>query len=376
MIARRALAQCVCIVALAFATAVFAHKSSDAYLTILRTDRDLVVRFDAALRDLELAIGLDANGDGDITWGEVRGRHAAIAALALERLKLTVDGRRCPLSLRGHRVDTHTDGAYAVIDLAGRCETSGPLAIDYRLLFDVDPQHRGLISITDGATTQSLVLSADRPTANVGDGGLVAQFVSYLREGSLHIFNGLDHLLFIVALLLPAVLVRRQGTWLAADRFRNVAWGVLGVITAFTLAHALTLTLAALGVLRVPSRVAESLVALSIVVTALNNLRPTVERARWGIAFAFGLVHGLGFANVLAGLNLPGNVLLVALVAFNLGVELGQIVVAAVLLPIAFMLRDTVVYRRVVLVGGSILVALLGLAWFVERAFGVPVFTR
>ena len=109
---------------------------------------------------------------------------------------------------------------------------------------------------------------------------------------------------------------------------------------------------------------------LSIVLAALNNLRPIV-RARWGIAFAFGLVHGLGFANVLAALSLPRDVLLIALVAFNVGVELAQLVVAAVVLPLAFMLREMTLYRPLILVGGSVVIALLGLGWFLERAFGL-----
>jgi hypothetical protein len=148
-----------------------------------------------------------------------------------------------------------------------------------------------------------------------------------------------------------------------------VAWNVVTIVTAFTLAHAITLTLATLGVIAVSSRITESIVALSIVVAAILNLRAVGDRARWAIAFAFGLVHGLGFANVLAALSLPGAVLATALVAFNVGVELGQLLVAAIFLPLAFMLRETRLYRPVILTGGSLVIAALGVAWFVERAF-------
>ena len=358
--------------ALALANEAHAHKPSDAYLTIERTGATLAVRFDIALRDLELAIGLDANGDGEITWGEVRGQHPAIAALSVDRLTITAAGRACPLAVSGHRIDNHTDGAYAVVDLAGRCETaSGALAIDYRLLFDVDPQHRGLANVVDEGVSRSLVLSAERSRAVLTGDGRLAQFTSYVRDGALHIWAGYDHMLFLIGLLLPAVLVRVQGRWTAAERGRPVAWDVFRTVTAFTVAHALTLTLAAFGLIDVSSRVAESIIALSVVLAAVNNLRPVVERGRWSIAFAFGLVHGLGFANVLAGLDLPRDVLLVALVAFNVGVELGQLAVAAVVLPVAFVFRRAAAYRLVGLVGGSVVIALLGLVWFVERAFGV-----
>jgi len=349
-----------------------AHKPSDAYVTVERRSHLLDVRVDVALRDLELAIGLDADGDGNVTWGEVRHRHDAIAALVIDRLRLAAAGDACPLALRGHRIDTHTDGAYAVVDLTGRCGSSGgALSIDYRLLFDVDPQHRGLVNVVDEGASRSLALSVDRPQAVVAGDGWFDQFVSYVREGALHIFGGFDHMLFLVGLLLPVVLVRAgDGRWLPVERLAPVAWNVFGIVTAFTIAHAVTLTLATIGLLEVPSRLVESIIALSIVLAALNNLRPVV-RARWSIAFGFGLVHGLGFANVLSALSLPRDVLLIALVAFNVGVELAQLAVAAIVLPLAFMLRGTALYRPVVLVGGSTLIALLGLAWLFERAFEI-----
>jgi hypothetical protein len=355
---------------LALAPVASAHKASDAYLTLDRNAGALTLRVDVALRDLELAIGLDADGDGQITWGEVRRRHEAIASLVRDRVTVTAQDRACPLQVVGHRVDNHSDGAYAVVDIEGMCESNGSaLAIDYRLLFDVDPQHRGLVNVVDEGVSRSLVLSADRPRASAADPGFFVQFASYAREGALHIWTGYDHMLFLLGLLLPAVLVRRDGQWRAVERFGPVAWSVLGIVTAFTIAHAITLTLATLGVLRISSRITESIVALSIVVAALLNLRGVAERGRWGIAFAFGLVHGLGFANVLAALDLPRPVLATALFAFNVGVELGQLGVAAIFLPLAFMLRETRLYRPLILIGGSLVIAALGAAWFVERAF-------
>lgn len=357
-------------VGLAIAPIAAAHKASDSYLTLDRNAGSVTVRVDVALRDLELAIGLDGDGDGQITWGEVRRRHDAIAALVRDKVTVSARDRACPLQVVGHRIDNHSDGAYAVVDLAGKCESSGgAIDIDYRLLFDVDPQHRGLVNVVDEGVSRSLVLSADRPRATTADPGFLAQFATYVREGALHIWTGYDHMLFLLGLMLPAVLVRSDGQWKPVERFGPVAWSVLGIVTAFTVAHAITLTLATLGVIRIASRITESIVALSIVVAALMNLRSVAPRARWSIAFAFGLVHGLGFANVLAALSLPRDVLAAALLAFNVGVELAQIGVAAVFLPLAFMLRETRLYRPLILFGGSLVIAALGAAWFVERAF-------
>ena len=364
---------------LAFAcvTAANAHKASDAYVTIERSAGAVGARVDIALRDLDLAIGLDADGDAQITWGEVRSRHDAIASLVLANLEVSVQDRACPLRVTRHRIDNHSDGAYAVVDMTAACERSdGALAIDYGLLFDVDPQHRGLVNVIDEGVSRSLVLSAEQHRAVATDPGFAAQFASYVRDGALHILTGYDHMLFLLGLLLPAVLARREGQWVPAARFAPVAWSVLGIVTAFTIAHAITLTLAAVGVLRIPSRVTESIIALSIIVAALLNLRDTAGRGRWAIAFAFGLVHGLGFANVLAALDLPRSVLATALLAFNVGVEIGQLGIAAIFLPLAFMLRDTRIYRPVVLVGGSLVMAALGAAWFVERAFDASLLPR
>jgi hypothetical protein len=143
------------------------------------------------------------------------------------------------------------------------------------------------------------------------------------------------------------------------------------IVTAFTVAHSITLTLAVLGIVSLPSRLVESAIALSVVLAALNNLRPVLRRARVAAAFAFGLVHGFGFAGALFELGLPDDALALSLASFNAGVELGQLAIVGMFLPLAFALRATVAYRRVVLRGGSVAIALVAAVWFVERAFDV-----
>ena len=144
---------------------------------------------------------------------------------------------------------------------------------------------------------------------------------------------------------------------------------MLRIVTAFTVAHSITLTLATLEVVSLPSRWVEATIAASVVLAALNNLRPVFRGRRWTMAFGFGLVHGFGFASVLADLGLPRDALALALVGFNLGVEAGQLAIVAAFLPLAFALRRSVFYRRVVLWGGSLAIAAIAAAWFVERAF-------
>lgn len=146
------------------------------------------------------------------------------------------------------------------------------------------------------------------------------------------------------------------------------------MVTAFTVAHSITLSLAALSVVTLPSRLVESVIALSVALAAANNLRPVVARRRWLVALGFGLIHGFGFASVLADLGLPSESLLLSLMGFNLGVELGQLAIVSGFLPLAFLLRRTPFYRRVVFIGGSLVALAVSLVWFFERATGHTIY--
>ena len=356
----------------------FAHKPSDSYLTLDVAGTSVSGQWDIALRDLDFALGLDANQDGEITWGEVKAKQAAIESYALTRLAVAQGSSPCPSQVRERLIDRHSDGAYIVLRFDAQCATSASeLRVTYRLFFDLDPQHKGLLQIQSAAGNRAGVFSAERPTQSfvLGDVSRRQQFTEYLREGVVHIWTGFDHMLFLLALLLPSVLVRpgagRAGAWKPASSFRQVGWDVLKVVTAFTLAHSITLSLATLGVLSLPARLVDSLVAASVIVAALNNVMPVFREGRWLLAFLFGLVHGFGFATVLVDLGLPRPTLLLALVGFNAGVELGQLAIVLVFLPVAFGLRATTLYRRVVLYGGSGVIGVLAGWWLIQRAFNL-----
>ncbi|NNG22863.1 HupE/UreJ family protein [Telluria aromaticivorans] len=350
----------------------YAHKASDSYLNLEVRGQQVEGRWDIALRDLEMAVGLDGNGDGELTWDEVRGRHAAIAAYALARLKLNSDGSACPLQVTQQLVDSHTDGAYTVLMLRGSCSAAVTrLDIDYSLLADIDPQHKGLLALRHGSTTSTAIFSPEQPhqKLQLADPSAGRQFLDYLKHGVWHIWIGFDHILFLLSLLLPAVLVWRDKAWHGRDSLRGGAIEVVRIVTAFTLAHSITLTLASLGIVTLPSRLVESAIAASVIVAALNNVWPIVHRGRAWFAFGFGLLHGFGFASVLAGLGLPQDALLLSLVGFNVGVELGQLAIVAAFLPVAYLLRNGLFYRRAIMVGGSSVIALLAGVWLAERVF-------
>jgi hypothetical protein len=364
----------VTLILLLLATAASAHKPSDSYLTLERSGAEIHGQWDIALRDLDAAITLDANGDGDITWGEVRAKSAAIRHYALSRLTVAASGAACPLQAGELLIDEHSDGAYAVLPLSVTCpKAEGLLSVDYRLLFDVDPTHRGLLQYIEGERNHSVIFAASARTQTLGAGTPWQQLATYVHEGVWHIWLGFDHILFLLSLLLPAVLWRRDGEWRPAESFRSAFWDVARIVTAFTVAHSITLTLSALEIVALPSRWVESAIALSVVLAAINNVFPLVSHGRWMAAFAFGLIHGFGFAGALRDLGLPSGSLALSLFGFNVGVELGQLAIVAVFLPLAFRLRGTWTYRRIVLAGGSALIAAIAGVWLVERAFNVAV---
>jgi hypothetical protein len=359
-----------------YAIAAYAHKPSDSYLSFVVKDNLITGQWDIALRDLDFALGLDANGDAEITWGEVRAKHVEIAAYAMSRLQLSAQGNTCPQSVTQHLVDEHTDGAYAVLRFTAQC--AAPIQVlqaHYNLFFDIDPQHKGLLRLDYLGNASTAIFSPEKSRQEFSLKQLrkLQQFLDYAREGVWHIWIGFDHILFLLALLLPAVVLRLGQKWQAVTAFKPAFWSVLKIVTAFTLAHSITLTLATLGVISLASRWVESTIAASVVIAALNNIYPLFRERRWVMAFAFGLIHGFGFASVLSDLGLPQGALVLALVGFNLGVEAGQLAIVLVFLPIAFSLRTSWLYQRCILFGCSIVIAMLATIWFAERAFDMKI---
>jgi len=351
------------VVALAAAPA-WAHKPSDAHLALAVDGARVTGRLDVAVRDLDAAVGIDADGDGDITWGELEDAAPRVDAYIRDRLAIgasqasdTVDGLTiggCPVELGAPALVDLSDGAYWAQPIIAHCAAApAELSIRYRLLFDIDAQHRGLVHVAG----QTLIVRDGTPAvARLGEATAVPSFV---REGIWHIWMGLDHILFLACLILPAVWRRHS--------FRDVSREVFEIVTAFTLAHSITLVISAVGLVRLPSRFVETAIALSVVAAALNNLVRAID-ARWAVAFALGLLHGFGFSAVLVDLGLPSHELIGALLGFNVGVEVGQAAIVLALLPLLYLMRRTLAYQAL-LFAGSGTVAVVAAIWSYQRCF-------
>lgn len=428
-------------VLLALCLPAWAHKPSDSYLTLTVGEAGRVgVVWHVALRDLDSELSLDANDDGRLTWGEVRGRWGDLRRFAQAHLRLTHAGEACALQTERDgeaqqpALTEHTDGRYAVFGWTQQCASSpgqpwSNVTVDYDLFALSDPTHRGIVRwrlrtaagalqdlgvVVLGATRTSHVQSwAPFPSlpspgaVRPGDGTVPngpanaarasgpadvgappsaspvppgpsrwAQVQRMVHDGIEHIASGTDHILFLVLLLLVAVWRRDaaglrsapMAGWSPRDSGKGVVGEVLRLVTAFTVAHSITLGLASFGVVSPPSRWVESLIALSVLVAAVDNLWPLMRAPRWAVVFAFGLVHGFGFAGAMQDLGLSSEGLAWPLLGFNLGVELGQLALVAVVLPVAFALRRTAIYRWGVVLPGSLAIGLLAGVWLIERS--------
>lgn len=347
-----------------------AHRPSDAFLDLRAEGRHIDGHWEIALRDLPTLADLDANRDRALTWGELRSAQPLLSALLGSQLALRSGEAPCPLRVTDLLVNERSDGRYAWFAVQAECPTRiETLEVDYRLLFALDPTHRGILSLRAGTATHSAVLGPDSATRSftLAMPSRWQAFRDYCVEGIWHIWIGYDHVLFLLALLLPSVLLRVNGAWHPQPRLQAALWSVFGIVTAFTLAHSVTLTLAALGLVRLPGVLVESAIAASVLLAALNNLVPLIDRARWMMALGFGLIHGFGFASVLGDMGLPKDAEMIALVAFNVGVEIGQLAIVAVAVPLAFALRATRFYRVGVRVFGSLAVMLLAAYWLAQR---------
>jgi hypothetical protein len=356
-----------------WAPGALAHSLSASYLTVnAASDRpELAGRWEVALADVQGLLDLDTNGDGAVTWAEVEAQSDRIATAALPGLRLERRAARCPARLAALMLNERSDGYYAVLDFVAACtESRGELAIGEDLFFDRDRTHRTVLAVHAGAFHSAAVLTPDAPTwrGDVRGSGALHVLREFLAEGVWHIWIGYDHLAFLLLLLLPVVLRGEGGRWRSAENGRVVFGSALRIVTAFTVAHSITLSLAALGTVTPPDKPVEMAIAASVAVAGVLNLFPAAARWSAGIAFGFGLIHGCGFAGALGDLGLERGAIAMPLLGFNLGVEAGQLTIVALILPLLYALRLSLLYRRRILPATSIMVGLLAVGWLIERA--------
>ena len=317
------------------------------------------------IKDLEQIIAFDVNTDGNITWQEVTFQQSAISEFVQRALGVKQGERECTVWSRGAlKLDSHFNQPYLDIPILVHCQTNGVIEIKYNAFFDFDSNHKALISINNTSLVYSekdrkRVVTLDQVTA-------YSTAMEYLYQGILHIWLGLDHILFLVALLLTCVLIREQKQWQASPSKMQILKQTAWIVTAFTIAHSITLTATAMNIIAPSSKWVEIGIAISVVFAALNNIWPVVIRLGW-VTFGFGLLHGMGFAGVLGELGLSNQFQLLSVLTFNLGVEIGQLAILAVVLPLFIMIKDFTWYQKWIMPTSSLAIAIIAMQWTFER---------
>lgn len=367
------------------ASVVNAHELSSGYLTLNAGEEntysgELLLKPD----DIGQVAGLDTNGNGALTWGEIHQNQPLLERYITKVLSIRVDDSPCEINLSMPNIRSVSGDSYLVSPIQVMCESDGTLGIHYDGIFEHSPTHKLLVNVNladqSGSRLQSSSKSSSDNTSvtsvldtdsrsvtfDASTTSLTALFISLVYEGVWHIFIGIDHILFLVATLLTVNLVREHKQWQKEPSTSRILKHTVILVSAFTLAHSITLTATALNFIALDSRLVELGIAISVLLTALNNIYPLIVRLGI-ITFAFGLLHGMGFASVFADLNAQSNNLVLSVAAFNIGVEVGQLAIVAVLLPLLLWLRHFAFYAKTLMPLLSSIIAIIAINWTIQR---------
>lgn len=341
-----------------------AHRGSATYLVVEPTEDGANVTADLEIVDAAMELGMGEDAAQDAVLAETE----RVRAWVRDGIWLEGEGGRCEAMLGDVTRATSEDAPRLEIAITYRCPSPrGALTLHDDTIFASDAQHETFVRERFGTGSETWVLRRGRQTAPLGQPASMASLLGqFAWEGVMHLLTGYDHLLFLLSLLLTT-------GELAAKRGQRAALRDIGfVVTAFTLGHSVTLIIAALGVLVLPARFVESVIAGSIVVVAVMNIvRPESRKQMPWLALGFGLIHGFGFSSVLADLGLPSRARVLSLLAFNVGIELAQLgCVLLAIVPLEWMARQKG-YRNWVVRGGSACIVLLAGFWMIERALGL-----
>ena len=367
-----------------------AHTGTQSYVYLQIFDDVMLGRVEYPIGDMNRVLGYDiAEDDVDQALLDVEGERSSIETYTAEHLALyPADGRRGDWTMSFGEMTTleASNGGYATLafEIDQRFDpTPRVFRMEYDGIIEADPDRDAFLIIeTDfGSGTFNneagtfLRFTSDSTTqlVDLDDSSFWKGVRGTIGLGAEHIQIGTDHILFVLALVLPSALVftRRgddRGTWEPSPSFPASLWRILKIATMFTVAHSITLAIGGFEILDLSPRLVESVIAVSIAIAALHNIRPIWANKEWVMAFGFGLFHGFGFAGLLSELGLTRSNRFVSLLGFNIGVELGQAAIILMVFPILFILRRTRAFVPMMKVG-SVALALVALAWATERIF-------
>jgi hypothetical protein len=365
----------------------YAHAPDQTYLFMKINADEVGGRFEMTTKDLNDALGTDlptAAPPDDATLAASIDR---IEAYMREHVDFAVNGEPLPFEVEEFAAEENAGLQFVQLIFGFERFEAPPQSMDVRfdVLLDERPDHRNLLVVEQNwskglfMAESNIALVFDPgnrdQTLDFEHGSAWQGFLGMVKLGMHHIFIGLDHILFLVALLLPSVLRREDGRWQPVERFSTAFLNIVTIVTVFTIAHSITLSLGALELVTLPSRLIETIIALSIAIAAADIIVPVLHRRIWIVVFVFGLFHGLGFASVLAEFGLPPSHLVQSLIAFNVGVEIGQIAIVMLIFPALYMIRSIWLYPRVAVQAGALALIAISTYWVLERGlqYDVPI---
>lgn len=348
----------------------FAHAAGTSYLILQLPagDAPVAVRWDLSMQDIVWTVFVDADYDGNVTWQEVQNAKTALGAALLAQISVQRGGVPCALTVNDFALASRSEQNFLSVAMQAACPQGGLTAVGGGLFMSGDASQRVLLSAVRGEEQLTGVISAAAPTwSEPARASAWRSFARFIGEGVWHVLIGYDHIAFVLLLLLPSVMRPVDGKWRGATGLRQVARDMVTIITAFTIAHSITLALAVTGTVKMPIQPIEVAIAASIAVAGLLNLLPRLSKLRLPLAFGFGFVHGFGFANALSEIDAAGSALLPLLAGFNVGVELAQLGIVALVLPLIYSMRTTRWYASAVLPLGSCALGMAGVVWLLQR---------
>ncbi len=333
----------------------YAHQNSMGYAQLKVSQNSVAMNLKILPHDINAISRIDKNGDQKYSQKEVKSAEAIIFFYVQNKLKVFSDGKVCAFS-PGALYYTE-DQKYVQLEAQYKCKQGEKILVQSTLFMEEDPGFRLVGRMELKGREEEWVFQKGKPEWEVfASGGtlLLRQLAQFVHLGIEHIFFGYDHIMFLFGLLL------------LGGSFRNL----LKIVTSFTIAHSLTLILATLQIITLPVRFTESAIALSIMYIAIENFFIKDTDKRWRITFFFGLVHGFGFSSVLREMGLPEHGLILSLLSFNVGVEIGQACIVSILFPVVLFASRFQGNSKFIRVTSCIILA-FGAVWFFQRAFGI-----
>jgi len=361
-----------------FASSVAAHELSTTFISAeLRDDGSLDGQLKLDILDLKEVVTLDIDGNGELTWGEIEASRDTIQNYVTNGLRFYAGTQQCLLTLNNQlELQELNSVTYLVMSFSSplysssKCADEEQLSFEYSLLFDAATNHKAIFSLRVASEEHVFIIDDEnsRNSINVelNESSSWSTFWAFIYQGIFHILIGLDHILFLFTLLLTLCFYRHLGEWRGVDSKRVIIKKTLFIITSFTIAHSITLSGTALGIIPVMGSWIEIVIAASILFNVLNNLFPMIKNLSL-ITFLFGLIHGMGFAGALSEFGFTQEHQLLSVLAFNLGVEIGQLGLLVVVLPILLWLRKSNFYRWYGMQLLSLLIGAVAIYWILER---------